>query len=322
MKDLRLLEFAVALDRHRRFGRAAEEFGVTQPAFSRAIAALESELETRLFDRSTRRVEPTPEGRIVLDRARQLLADAAAFRDAVRDYRELRWGRVAVGTGPYPLQLCVLDAVARLLTRYPSLHVELLEGAWHEFAPRLLSGEMELAVMEMSAVTGDPRFQVESLPPRPGRFFCRAGHPLTGRRGITLTEVLAYPLVGSRLPRRLSSLVHHAQGRLTVDPRSGDLLPQILTTSFAACRAIVGRTDGVGLAVLPQIAADIARGELAVIDLDLDSLRTSYGIITVRDRTLSPAAEALAETIRAAESAVTRRDAAPHAARAPKRRTR
>ena len=76
MKDLRLLEFAVALDRQRSFGRAAESMRVTQPRFSRGIAALEADLGVRLFDRSTRHVRPTPAGTVFLERATALLANA------------------------------------------------------------------------------------------------------------------------------------------------------------------------------------------------------------------------------------------------------
>ena len=50
--NIRLLEYVVALDEHRSFRRAAEAMRVTQPAFSRGVAALEASLGARLFDRS------------------------------------------------------------------------------------------------------------------------------------------------------------------------------------------------------------------------------------------------------------------------------
>ena len=62
MNNLRLLEYALALDKHRSFHRAAQAVRVTQPTFSRGIAAFEATLGARLFDRSNRHVESMPGG--------------------------------------------------------------------------------------------------------------------------------------------------------------------------------------------------------------------------------------------------------------------
>ena len=62
------------------------------------------------------------------------------------------------------------------------------------------------------------------------------------------------------------------------------------------------RTDGVGLATWPQLADDVKLGRLVMLDVNWQAVTTDYGIVTVRDRTLSPAAEALAGTIREVEA--------------------
>jgi DNA-binding transcriptional LysR family regulator len=168
MNDLRPLEFALALDQYRNFGRAAETMGVTQPSFSRAIAALEAQLGARLFDRSNRGVEPTPSGVALLARARRLLADAASLSEAQDDYQNLRSGRIAIGVGPYALDLSVIECVVRLARQHPLLQIELVEGRWHDFSARLLSGEVEVAVMEIGPLALDARLRVEVLPPHQG----------------------------------------------------------------------------------------------------------------------------------------------------------
>lgn len=324
MIDLRLVEFAVALDQHRRFGRAAEAMGVTQPTFSRGIAALEAELGARLFDRSSRRVEPTPAGRLLLERARPLLSAAAGIRGALGDLQELRSGRVAVGAGPYPLDLSVTEAVARLAARHPHLEIEVIEGQWREFGPRLLSGEIELAIMESSIVAADPRFAVQPLPPHQGRFFCRPGHPLDGRKRVDLADVFAFPLVGVRLPARLLLPPRQNVSGASLDPVTGDVLPRITTTSFASTRAIVSRTDGIGIAVPTQIAGELRQGALVLIESEVETLRTAYGICRLRDRTLSPGAQALVETILEVEDELARDPFAapsrPAKLRAPKQK--
>lgn len=304
MNSLRPLEYALALDHHRSFGRAAEAVGVTQPAFSRAIAALEAELNARLFVRSTRRVEPTPEGAVFLARAAALLAEAAHLHDALDQYKSLRSGRVVVGAGPYPLDLSVVECVSRLTRRHPGLGISLVEGPWRGFATKLLAGEVEVAVVEASIVGADPRFTVEMLPRHQGCFFCRKAHPLVGRSRVTVKEILDYPLVGVRFfssalgPVRADSLL------VMRDPVTGDIIPHIETTSITAARGIVRRTDGIGIAALPQIAEDMRLGKLAVLNADAASVWSGYGIAYLREKALSPGAKAFIETLKEVEAEI------------------
>ncbi len=309
MNNLRLLEFAVALDQHRSFHRAAEAMRVTQPTFSRGIAALETDLGARLFDRSNRHVVPTPGGTVLLARARRLLADAASIHDALSDYQSLQSGRIAIGVGPYPLDLSVIECVVRLSTRHPLLQIELFEGHWRDFSAKLLSGEVEIAVMDLANVTADARLQVESLPPHQGCFFCRSGHPLSGRAGVTLLDMLDFPFVGVRMPIRVVAAGSLDMRLLSLDPVTGDVIPRIATTSFAAARAIIKRTDGIGIAAPAQLADDVRRGDLAVLDADASTIRSGYGVAQLRGRSLSPGAQAFVATLKEVEAEISTRSA-------------
>ncbi len=302
MNNLRLLEFALALDQHRSFQRAAEAMHVTQPSFSRAIAALETQLGARLFDRSNRGVGPTPEGTELLFRARRLLADAAGLCDALDDYRQLRSGRVVIGAGPYALDLSVIETVVRLATEYPRLQIEIIEGHWRDFGQRLLNAEVEIAVVELSIVSKDPRFQVEPLPVHAGCFYARAGHPLAGRKGVTLAELLEYPLVNVRIASRTVEPGKLQPSPFAIDALTGDMLPSITTTSIATARAIIKRTNGIGLAAPVQLAEDLRLGTVAIIDAGAGVLQSSYGIARLRGKVLSPGAQAFVSRLKAVEA--------------------
>lgn len=304
MMTLRLVEYAVALNQHRSFARAAQAMRVTQPTFSRAIAALERNLGARLFVRSSRRVEPTPEGALFLVHAERLLAGAAQLRTALGDYKHLRSGRVVVGVGPYPLDISVIECVARLATRHPQLQIELVEGRWREFGPKLLSGEVEIAVVDTSILSADPRFEVEGLPPHDGCFYCRPGHPLAGRSGVRVAEILEHPMVGPRLPARAFASAARPRSRLARDPMTGDFVPHIVTTSIAAARAIVRRTDGIGIAAPIELEEEVRRGTLVLLDAAAGTLRTAYGIGWLRSTVLSPGARTFVETLKEVEAEI------------------
>jgi len=286
MIDLNLAQCATVLDKYRNFARAAAAMHVTQPTFSRKIAALEQDLGVRLFDRSSKRVEPTAEGRLFLERARALLADAERLREDLSDLDQLRSGELVVGAGPYSLEMSVIEAVARLVTAAPGIRVEIIEAQWRELVPRLLSGNVGVVVGEISAMAAEPRIEVETLPIHRGVLYCRPGHPLAGRNELGLEDLLQYPLVGTRLPSRIGQLLLPSTAAVT-DLLSGDVLPRITTTSIAAAREIVKRTDGIGFGG-EELAADLRAGRLAALALEVPGLETHYGIARLRDRSASP----------------------------------
>jgi DNA-binding transcriptional LysR family regulator len=304
MNNLRLLEFALALDQHRSFQRAASVMHVTQPSFSRAIAALETQFGARLFDRSNRGVSPTPEGIELLLRARRLLADAAGLHDALDDYRQLRSGRVVIGAGPYALDLSVIETVVRMAKEYPRLQFEIIEGHWRDFGPRLLNAEVELAVVELSIVSKDPRFQVEPLPVHAGCFYGRAGHPLAERKGVTLVELLEYPLVNVRIASRTVKPGKLQPSPFAIDAFTGDMVPSITTTSIATARAIIKRTNGIGIAAPVQLVEDLRLGAVAIIDAGAGMLRSLYGVAYLRGKVLSPGARAFVSCLKAVEAEI------------------
>lgn len=314
MNQLRLLEFAVALDHHRNFARAAQAMHVTQPSFSRAIATLESRLDARLFERNNREVRPTAAGQTLLQRARRLLADHAAIGDALDAQRTLRSGSVTLAAGPYALEVSALEAVARLSRRHPRLQIELVEGDWRRLAPLMLAGNLDIGLFDHRLIEDDNRFRTEPMPAHPGHFFTRQGHPLAGRRGLTTRQVLAYPLVGVRAPYQVLAEAAGPAAGLQIDPATGEIVPQLATTSSAATRAIVRRTDGVGLAAWAQLEEDIRLGSLVTLDVAWPGIRSSYGIVTLRERPLSAAALALADCIREVEAERLAQEAVPRPA--------
>ncbi len=102
MNDLRQLRHFVALAEHGHFARAAEAVNLSQPALSRSIQALESQLGCPLLDRHSRGFSLTAHGRLVLEHARRLLAGSRALSNAVSKLGNLQSGELRLGAGPYP----------------------------------------------------------------------------------------------------------------------------------------------------------------------------------------------------------------------------
>jgi DNA-binding transcriptional LysR family regulator len=124
MPDLRDMQLLAALARQKHFARAAEECGISQPAFSARIRNLEIELGGPIVKRGNRFMGFTAEGEIALKWARRLLADADGLRQEIDAARGALSGRLALGAVPTALAY-LAKVPARLRLEHPDLTIQL-----------------------------------------------------------------------------------------------------------------------------------------------------------------------------------------------------
>jgi len=302
--DLRQCRHVLALDQHRNFARAALALGLTQPALTRSLQVLEKSIGARLFDRNRARVEPTPVGERLIERARRLVEQA---RDIERDLNQmlgLEVGLLRIGAGPYPADLSVGTALGRFVKNHPQVLVDLAVADWPALTRRVTAGEIELVVADIGLADQDDQLVVEPLPQHQAYLFCRTGHPLAGRASLTIDDVRSYPLVATSLPPRLDSLAARDRRGLRSTLPEGTTAPEIHVDSFALVLPVVLQSDAIGGAAPSQICGELARGEVLMLPLELPWLRTRYGIIRLANRTPSPAAEAFLQILREVEAGI------------------
>ncbi len=302
MLDLRLLHQALALARHRNFARAAAALHMTQPALSRSIAGLEAALGEKLFNRTQQGVEPTSFGQMLLARARVLLDDATELERDFKLMRGLDIGELRVGAGAYPAELSIGRAAGLLMSRHPKLRIDVTITDLRTIVAAVIDRKLDLAVIELSLVEGETRIASEALPRHPAHFYCRAGHPLAAEMTLTIERILAFPFAGTRMPRRVAESFLQIAKAGAIDPDSGDYLPPIKVDSIRVAKDVVMQSDAVGAAPLSMIAAEVRSGQLVALALRLPWMSTGYGFIYLRDRMLSPAAEAFMTEVRHIET--------------------
>jgi DNA-binding transcriptional LysR family regulator len=292
MIDLRTIKYALAVAEHRGFTKAAEALFITQPTLTRAIQDLEETLETKLFDRGKRQVEPTPLGRVFLGRAEEVLRAASDLKREVDLARGLEVGHLEIGSGVGPAELLMGTALGRLCQRYLHLKIAIEVDDYAVLTQLLQSGRIELFVAETSEVETAPDFRVTPLHVLKCYLFCRRGHPLVDRfPQISLQEVLTYPLVMTKLPRRALDSIAATCG-FQNHPDWVKKLPIIKCDYVKIGKEIVAVSNAVAIILLPMIAPELEAGELVILPVDFPELKTHYGIVQLKDRTPSPAAEA------------------------------
>ena len=294
--DLRSIRYLVAIVDEGTFARAAEKLNVTQPALSRSVQALEHALGVKLLDRGKSGVTPTVFGRLLIERGRALISDASAITREMALLSGAETGEIAVGAGAYPAEICVGPAAGRLLAQRPGLKVRIALGDWPELTEKVLAEKLDLAVCDIASAESNSRLRIEPLPQHQGVLFCRADHPLTKRKSVTLDEVREFPLALTAVPERLAPVLRR-KGLLDRGPST----PAVHVDTFELAREIVLRSDVVGGAIPTQIADDVRAGRAVTLPLTLPWLTTRYGFIYLAGRTLAPSLQLFMAEVRAVE---------------------
>jgi DNA-binding transcriptional LysR family regulator len=302
--EFRLIRHALALGRHRNFARAAESLRLTQPTLSRSIAMLERELGVRLFDRTSEGARPTAFGELLLQRGATLLDGEAEFRREIQLLAGLESGTLRVGLGPYPAEISVGMAAGRLMRKHPRLGVELLCADPDQIIRGVLAGHYDVGVCAPVGIGDIPRLRFAPLPCHPIFLACRPGHPLAGRRGVTLDQVLDYPLVTTMLAGVPGVLAGSRRSAGRYDEDRNLFRPAVHVNVLTLARQIAAETDALLPATTGMIAREEADGLLVRLPFHVPEMCTQYGILTLADRSIVPAAAAFLDLLRAVESEV------------------
>ncbi|MFG6200524.1 LysR family transcriptional regulator [Nonomuraea sp. JJY05] len=262
--DVSWLEVFTEVAARKTFTAAGEALGYTQSAVSRQIASLESELGVALFDRHPRGVELTEEGRRLLEHAIAILARLAAARHDLHDMGQLRVG--AFDTADADL---VPRAMAAFGRAHPNVLLSLVESMTGPSLARLQAGEIDLAVV--SAYPGRPleadRFTLHHLMDDPLLVAMPAGHRLAGRTSLRLTDLEGESWI--------EGFPDGSQTLIALHRRTG-LRPHIAFAAreWTAKQGFVAA--GLGLALVPSLAAGALRPDIMLAPLEDEPTRTVY----------------------------------------------
>ena len=289
--ELYQLEYFLETVRQRNFTRAASRLNLAQAALSEQIRKLEQEMGTPLFHRGRRESVPTAAGEMLRVHAEKLLEGAREARRAVQELVGLRGGRLSIGAIP-SVGACLLPAViAKFRTQYPLVELLLLEGTSEAVADWVENNRIELGIVQLP--TGGGRFKERLLLREPFVLLVASGHPLANKGSVALKTLSQEPFVFYKGRARDSALTAC---------RAAGFEPQITCESgeLETVRSLVA--TGLGVAILPQLAAGTHPSGCAVLSLTGEHLKRQVAMLSRVGHTASPAAAAfqtlLAETHR------------------------
>jgi LysR family hydrogen peroxide-inducible transcriptional activator len=149
MISLKQVHYALAVERHLHFRRAAEECNISQSALSTALSEMEKRLGFQIFERDNRKVLVTPLGQQVLDRARAIQLQMKDLNKLADSQREPLTTPLSIGViptiGPYLLP----RVLPGLQDRYPRLQLQIVEDQTAEVLDQLRRGALDAAIIAL-----------------------------------------------------------------------------------------------------------------------------------------------------------------------------
>ena len=189
--DLRQLNHLIAVAEHQSFSAAARALHTVQSNVSTHVAKLEKELGAALIDRHT--MQPTAEGRAVLERARRIRTELQAINDDIVSMRHEVAGEVRIGCIGTTGRWMASPLLGRLAERHPALLPVLVDATTTSLTPRVLDGDLDMAIVNTPVVEAglesEPLFDEERIIVAP------ADHPLADRGTIDVADLAEHPVM-------------------------------------------------------------------------------------------------------------------------------
>ncbi len=279
----RQLRAFLALAELRSFTRAAHRCHLSQPAFSALVRALEDSFGARLFDRDTRNVELTEEGRWLEEPARRLLADFDALASGLGERVALRRGRVSVAALPSLAAGWLPRLFAEFRREHPGIDLALHDTLSDECLALVRAGRADFAVAATSP--GSAEWKVQPLCRDRFHLVCRHDHPLARKARIGVKDLAGHPFIHFS---RASSVRQHLEAALAPQAMATVLEVEHLTTVSRMVE------EGVGITVVPALTLfAFERDALVHRPVPVPGLARTLYLVRRADRGLSLAAQAL-----------------------------
>jgi LysR family hydrogen peroxide-inducible transcriptional activator len=244
---VRQLEYLVAVADQRSFRRAAETVGVTQPALSAQIQAVEDVLGVQVFERDRRRVLITPHGEQIVARARAAIAAVDEVATAARGLAEPLVGPLRMGVIPTIAPYLLPRLLPAVHKAFPRLELILREEQTSRLLAQLDAGRLDCALLALpvpgdltAAAIGDEAFLLAA--PR--------GSPVLGKKKLHESD-----LAGQEVLLLEDGHCLRDQALAVCQQAGSTEVAEVRATSLPTLVQMVA--GGLGITLLPESAADV-----------------------------------------------------------------
>jgi DNA-binding transcriptional LysR family regulator len=294
---LRDLHVLLAVAEHGSLSKAAHEMAISPPVVSKTISDLEVELGVRLFDRDRNGAVPTPYGRALLDRS------AAAFDELRQGIQDIEFltdptsGEVRIGGSAAMIAGLLPTVIGEMRHKYPRLSILVTQILSNPslYYDALRSRTYDLIIGRLPGRPLEDDLLSELLFYEPLSIVAGCNNSLAKRRKIALSDLLNEPWVLPQPGTEVASIVDEIFLASNVPAP----IAPVICSSFEMHWSLLATGKFVATMPLSLLKFATQRNSIKELPIKLPAKRGSIGIVTLRNRALSPGARLFIEKTRA-----------------------
>ncbi|MDQ1363240.1 MAG: Transcriptional regulator, LysR family [Pseudomonadota bacterium] len=268
------------------FSKAAERLYLTQPAVSKRISALETELDVKLFDRIGKSVQLTEAGIALLPSCRRILAEIEESRRIISNLSGHIGGQLKIGTSHHIGLHRLPPVLSHYKRQYEQVDLDIHFMDSEEAMDAVLKGELEIAVATLPDKP-PAELATQIIWHDPLGVVVARKHALAKQKNVTLKNLVQHPAILPSQSTFTRALLERMLGIKT------DRLKIAMETNYLeTIKTMV--SIGLGWSVLPLAMCD---KNLVHIDINNARMQRQLGVAWHRERTLSNAAKRLIDVL-------------------------
>lgn len=291
--DLRRLEVFAKVAELRSFSRAAEALFLTQPTVSEHVRSLEDELGVQLLDRLGRGATPTRAGLILLGYAGRILSLAREAQQAIDQFQGRMTGELVVGGSTIPGEYVLPALIGEFRTKYPDVSISLLIGGSRQVGEWVEEGRAEVALV--GARPALRTLEARELMEDHLVVVVPAGHPWVSRGTLALEDLRGEPLIVRERGSGSRETVEQALAAVRLDLTAFRVVGEMGSTQ--AIKQAVRAGVGVSLISRRAVLDECRAGLLHCLTVDGLAFTRAFFLVTHRDRSRSPIAQAFLDFV-------------------------
>ena len=289
---LRQLQVFVAASRVRSFSEAADRLGISQPSLSGTIGKIETQLGLRLFDRTTRSLLLTADGRDLAAVAEDLVRDFESALGGIAARSAGKRGRVSIAVLPSIAATILPGALRDFAKEFPEVDVTIHDVLQDRAIALARNGVVDFSITTQVAAYAE--LDYEELGSDPFFLVCKKNHPLAHNRVVKWREISKFPFIALSTTTSVRRFADSALGQAKVGIHARYEVEQIPS-------AVSLVAAGLGITALPAFTLAMFNNRGVVTrPIAEPTIRRRIGMLALKQRTLSIQARFLLEAVKRA----------------------
>ncbi|WLR51743.1 LysR family transcriptional regulator [Bacillus tianshenii] len=283
--DINRFRYFIAVVDEGNISKAALKLKITQPSLSIMIKRLEEELDTLLFKRKGKRLILTTTGRLVYQRAKNILNSTDDMLLEIKEHQKGLRGEIKIGCSTAANLIIIPKVVERLQAEMPNVTIKVVEGNTEYIANQLLNNQLDVAIVRTTF--REEIFETYSIITEPVVACMHHNHPLATKEKLYLED-----FSNERFLLTTTTIGHGLSDYIIEKCKQVGFIPKVSYWGSQATPMIILASKGTGITFVPKSFEYLPFQEMPIFrEIEYPSLYSHLELITLKGRFRSTATE-------------------------------